>query len=78
MKNLTTAVKKIETKVQAGSGAAFVAGVLVWLLGHYVIKGKVPAGVSALIYAAVPGVLALTAGYFAPHTHRPDLVPPVK
>jgi len=71
-------MKKIEAKVQAGTGAAAVAGVLVWLLGHYVIKGQVPAVVSALIYAAVPGMLALAAGYLAPHTHRPDLPVPAQ
>ncbi len=72
---------KIEAKVKASSTTAFVAGALVWLLGHYVIKGQVPPEVSALIYAVVPGVLALAAGYLAPHTHRPDLaaqLPPAK
>ena len=41
-------------------------------------KGSsVPAGLVSLIYVAIPGVLALAAGYCAKHTHRPDLTPAV-
>jgi hypothetical protein len=64
----------IETKVQAGTAAATVAGAIVYLLQTYVFKGTVNAGLVSLVYAAVPGALALAAGYLAPHTPRP--VPP--
>ncbi len=66
---------KIEAKVKASSAAALVSGVVVWLLGRYVLKGHgVSSADQALIYAAVPLVLTALAGYFAPHTYRP--VPP--
>lgn len=65
----------IETKVKSATAAATVAGVIVWLLGRYALKGHaVSAADTALIYAAVPLVLTAVAGYFAPHTYRP--VPP--
>ena len=60
----------VEKKVQAGTAAALVSGVLVWALGRYVIKGDVPPIVLAAIYAAVPGVLTFAAAWLAPHTHR--------
>jgi drug/metabolite transporter (DMT)-like permease len=68
--------KKIETKVQAGSAAALVAGALVWALGHYVLKGAVPPAAAAAIYAVVPGALTFLAAYLAPHTHRRPAPPP--
>jgi hypothetical protein len=64
----------IEAKVKASSAAALVSGVIVWLLGKYVLKSGVGSADQALIYAAVPLVLTALAGYFAPHTYRP--VPP--
>ena len=66
----------VEKKVQAGTAASVAAGVVVWALGKYVLKSGVPQEWIVLIYAAVPGVLALAAGYLTPHTHRPDV--PVK
>jgi hypothetical protein len=66
----------VEAKVQAGSLTAAAAGVALWALQTYVFKGSdVPAGVVSLVYLLVPGVLALAAGYVAPHTHRPELSP---
>ena len=66
----------VESKVQAGSLSAAVAGVGLWLLQTYVFKGGMPQGVESLVYLAVPAVLAGAAGYLVPHTHRPDLGPP--
>jgi hypothetical protein len=66
----------VERKVQAGSLAAALSGAALWALQTYVFKTAVPAGVESLIYAAVPGAIAWTAGYLAPHTPRPALQPP--
>ena len=67
----------VETKVQAGSLAAAVSGAVIWALQEYVFKGSdVPPGLVSLIYVAIPGLLALAAGYYAKHTPRPDLAPP--
>ena len=65
----------VEAKVQAGTLAATVAGAIVYILQEYVFKGTVNAGLVSLIYAAVPGALALAAGYYAPHTSRPVPAP---
>ena len=65
----------LETKVQAGTASAAVAGVALWALQTYVFKSGMPQGVESLVYLAVPAVLAGAAGYLAPHTHRPDLAP---
>ena len=68
----------IETKVQAGTAAAFVSGIIIWALQTWVFKGSaVPPGAISLVYAVVPALLTLAAGYKAPHTHRPDLAPVV-
>jgi hypothetical protein len=61
----------IAPKVQAASLSAAVAGAVLYLLQQYVFRGSVPAGVESLIYLAVPGVVALVAGYLAPHQVRP-------
>jgi hypothetical protein len=66
----------IETKVTASTSAAAVSGMVLWVLGKYVFKGGVPDVFASWIYIVVPGLLAWAAGYFAPHTHRPDLAPP--
>ena len=67
----------IEAKVQAGTLAATVGGVAVYLLQTYAFKGNtVPAGLVSLIYAVIPGLLALAGGYLAPHTPRPPVVLP--
>ena len=63
---------RIETKVQAASLSAAVAGAVLWALTVYVFKGgTVPPGLVSLIDVAVPAVLAAAAGYLAPHTPRP-------
>ena len=60
------------TAVVAGAIVlATVAGALVYILQKYVFKGALDPGVEALVYAAVPGALALLAGWLAPHTPRP-------
>jgi hypothetical protein len=62
----------IEAKVQAGTLSAVVGGIAVYVLQQYAFKGSaVPAGLVSLIYAVVPGLLALAGGYLAPHTPRP-------
>jgi ABC-type Fe3+ transport system permease subunit len=61
----------VAPKVQAASLSAAVAGAVLYLLQQYVFRGSVPAGVESLIYLAVPGVVALVAGYLAPHQVRP-------
>jgi len=66
---------RVETKVQAGTLSAVVGGIAVWALQTYVFKGNISPGLVSLIYAAVPGVLALAGGYLAPHSPRP--LPPV-
>ena len=69
----------IAPKVQAASVSAAVAGAVLYLLQTYVFKGDVPDGLQSLVYVAVPGVVALIAGYLAPHQVRPadqPVVPP--
>jgi len=69
----------IEAKVQAGTLSAVVGGIAVYLLQTYACRGAGPAGIVSLIYAAVPGLLALAGGYLAPHTPRtlpPAAAPP--
>jgi hypothetical protein len=62
----------VEPKAQAAGLAGTAAGVIIWVLSTYAFKGgAVPAGLVSLIYAAVPGVAALVAAYFAPHQARP-------
>lgn len=62
-----------ETKTKASSATAAATGLLLWVLQTYVFKGAVPPVLESWIYVLVPGILAWAAGYFAPHTHRPDL-----
>ena len=59
-----------EKKVTAATLAGAIATVLVWIL--HLIGIDIPAEVSA----ALTTILAAVAGYFAPHTHRPDLARP--
>jgi hypothetical protein len=67
----------VEAKVQAGTLSAVAGGVAVYLLQTYAFKGSaVPAGLVSLIYAVVPGLLALAGGYLAPHSPRPQLPAP--
>lgn len=66
----------VEAKVQAGTLAAFVSGILIWALQTWVFKGSsVPPGLVSLVYAVVPAALAGVAGYLAPHTPRPAPAP---
>lgn len=66
--------RPIEAKVQAAGVAGAAAGVVLWVLQTYAFKGgAVPAGLVSLVDVAVPGALALAAGYLAPHTARPDV-----
>jgi len=66
----------VETKVQAGGLAAAVAGAVLWALQTYVFKGSaVPDGVVSLVYAIVPALCAVAAGYLAPHTPRTPPAP---
>jgi hypothetical protein len=69
----------LEPKVQAAGLAGTVAGIIVWSLQNWAFKGTtVPPGLVSLIDAAVPGLLAVAAGYLAPHQVRPgDPVAPV-
>ena len=46
------------------------SGAALYFLQHYVFKGTVPDGVASLVYVAVPGVLAVAAGWLAPHQSR--------
>lgn len=62
----------IETKVKAATGAAAVAGFLIWLLGAYVFNGEVPQPVVILITVAAPAAFAFAGGYLARHTPRND------
>ncbi len=61
-----------EKKVTAATLAGAVATILVWIL--HLAGVDVPSEVAA----AIATVLAAVAGYFAPHTHRPDLAPATK
>lgn len=61
----------VETKVKASTTAAAVSGLALWALGRYVFKSAVPDVVASWVYVIVPGLLALAAGYLAPHTPRP-------
>lgn len=67
----------IETKVTAGSLSAAAAGVALWALQTWVFKSGTPDGVVSLVYLVVPAVIAGAGAYLAPHTHRPDLLPPL-
>jgi len=65
-----------ETKVKASTTAVAISGLALWALQKYVFKTDVPDVVVSWVYVLVPGILAWAAGYWAPHTHRPDLPPP--
>lgn len=60
----------VETKVKAGTAAAAVSGVVVFLLARYVFKGNVPDVYASWIYILVPAVLTFAAGWIFPHTPR--------
>lgn len=69
----------VERKVQAatagaGVGAAL-AGAILWGLDEAFWNGaavpEVPAPITALVFVAVPAVLAYASGWYAKHTPRP-------
>ena len=71
----------LEAKAQAAGLSGAVAGIIIWALSTYVFKGSLNPGVVSLVYAAVPGALALLGAYLAPHTPRdvpgiPGIRPP--
>jgi hypothetical protein len=66
----------VELKVKAGTAAAAVAGLVLWVLGRYVFKGAVPDVVASWVYAIVPAAVTFAAGYLTRHTPRPDLAAP--
>ena len=70
MAPVTTGRAPLEAKAQAAGVSGAVAGILIWVLQTYVFKGTLNPGVVSLVYAAVPGALALAGAYLAPHTPR--------
>jgi hypothetical protein len=68
----------VETKVAVGSGTTVVAGYIAWALVTYVpgLKDTFPPDLQGQLPVMVAFALASIAAYFAPHTHRPDLLPP--
>jgi len=63
-------VAPVETKVKAGTAAAAVSGMILWVLGQYVFKGSVPDVVTSWVYVLVPAAVTFAAGYIARHTPR--------
>ncbi len=59
-----------EKKVTAATVAAAVVTILVWILRTFA-DIDIPAEVAVALSTVAVGI----AGYFAPHTHRPDLAP---
>ena len=68
----------VETKVAVGSTTTIVAGYIAWALVTYVpgLKNTFPPDLQGQLPVMVAFALASIASYFAPHTHRPDLVLP--
>lgn len=66
----------VETKVKASTAAAAVSGLALWAMGRYLFRHGVPDVVASWVYVIVPAVLALAAGYLAPHTSRTPPAPP--
>lgn len=60
----------VAPKVVAATSAAAVGGFIIWALSTYVFHGVVPDAVQAVVNVAVPGLLALAAGWLAPHQQR--------
>jgi hypothetical protein len=80
--NVTPLASPIETKVITATGGSAtglaLAGLIVYVLGLTVYKGKgVPDELSNALVVLLPVVLTFVGGYIAPHTHRPDLAPVV-
>jgi hypothetical protein len=65
----------IEKKVTAGSAGATAAGLIDWALAEWLFPHMHDPAGRAMILAAVPGAIALIAGYLAPHTSRPAAAP---
>ncbi len=62
----------VHPKVKSSSAAAAVAGVIVWLLGRFVLHGEVDPVIQAEIFAAVPAALAFAAGWLTPSPPPPE------
>lgn len=66
----------VERKVTAATIGATIAGAVVWAAQTWVFHGVLPAPIENLLTIGVPALVALIAGYLAPHTHRTDLPDP--
>lgn len=62
----------VETKVKAATVSAAIAGLIVWALQTWAFGGEIPGPVEAAVNVLVPGAAAAIAGFWAPHTPRPD------
>ena len=67
----------VERKVTVSTGAAATSGLVLWIIGRYLLKGDVPDVVASWTYVIVPGLLTFAAGYLAKHTPRPAAPAPV-
>jgi len=67
----------VETKVAAGSATLLASGYLAWALFMFVpwLKANLPSELQGQLPVLIAWALSGLAAYFAPHTHRPDLVP---
>jgi hypothetical protein len=68
----------IEIKAAAPVSTTLVAGYIAWAIIYFVpgAKDNIPADLQGQLPVIIATVLAAVAGYYVPHTHRPDLVPP--
>lgn len=67
----------LETKFVTQSGVSIFVTLVTWLLVTYIPgwQSGIPAPIAAFIPGAVAWLIATYAGWKAPHTHRPDLLP---
>lgn len=67
----------VETKVAAGSGTGIAVGLLTWALVTFIPAWHdgIPSQLVPFIPVAAAWLVSTAAGYLAPHTHRPDLLP---
>ncbi|MGE7439608.1 holin [Kitasatospora sp. NPDC001175] len=72
-------IAPIEAKVKASSTAAFLAGIAVAVLNAVQadnsLLGPLPSWLQAPLIALIPTALTFLAGYQAPHTARPAVLP---
>src|SRR4051812_37813275 len=75
---MSTSKLEVKVPVAAGGGVlgVAVAQFLLWLAERYWLHGPAPEQVTYLVWTVVPFALTWAAGYWAPHTSRPDLTPP--